>query len=130
MTSYELNKILIDKFPNLEERYLEEVSFQDGNNTGSHIVFGDVFTPYLKKCILEANKDEYVKMLNFIEELLNMKDSYVDEVVYFSIIENIDNLLERYKFIESILGKKSKEALKEIRKYYQENNIYEGFKKS
>ena len=51
MNSIELNKLLIEKFPNLIDDYCDEVGWQEGDETGSHIVYGDVFTPYIVKCI-------------------------------------------------------------------------------
>ena len=51
VTNTELNKLFISKFPNLKEKCNDEVSWQEGDNTGSHVVFGDVLVPYLLNCI-------------------------------------------------------------------------------
>lgn len=47
-------------------------------------VYGDVFIPFFKNCT-----EEITYALEYIEILLDMKDICVDEVVAFSILENI-----------------------------------------
>ena len=47
MTSKELNLYLIKNLNEIENFYKEEVSWQEGDETGSHIVFGDVFVPFI-----------------------------------------------------------------------------------
>ena len=59
MTNKELNQFLIASFPELKHAYNEEVSWQEGDDTGSHVVFGDVFTPYLEKLIETKNEEKF-----------------------------------------------------------------------
>lgn len=47
MKSHELNRLLVNKFPNLIEDYQDEVEWQEEDETCSHIVYEDVFTPYI-----------------------------------------------------------------------------------
>ena len=49
MTSKELNLKLKYAFPEIEKTYDEETSWQDGDNTGSHIVYGDILIPFIKQ---------------------------------------------------------------------------------
>jgi hypothetical protein len=42
MTSKELNLFLLRLLPEIKDSYIEEVSWQDGHDTGSHVVFEDV----------------------------------------------------------------------------------------
>ena len=54
----QLNQLLISKFPELEKEYHEEVDWQEGDETGSHVVYGDVLTPYIEKIIIQQNNAE------------------------------------------------------------------------
>ena len=51
-----LNLKLIERFPELRNKYKEEVSWQEMDETGSHIVYGDVFTPFIEEKIEEKNE--------------------------------------------------------------------------
>ena len=48
MTSKELNLKLIESFPEIKDVYFEETSWQDGDETGSHVVYADIFVPFYK----------------------------------------------------------------------------------
>ncbi len=117
MDSKKLNMMLIENFPNLVDKYNEEVEWQEGDDTGSHTVYGDVLTPYLIECIEQNNESEVVKILKFIERILEMNIKYSDEVIAFSILERIE-----YEYRNSILlnnnyGELSKNVIEEIRKF-------------
>lgn len=51
MTNKELNLKLINDFPDLYEVYKSETEWQEGDNTGSHTVYGDVLAPYFEDCV-------------------------------------------------------------------------------
>ena len=89
MTSKELNLKLIEIFPEIKNTYLEETSWQDGDETGSHIVYGDVFVPFLKREITEKRTQILTNIFMFIEELLELNDNYVNEVIAFSVFESL-----------------------------------------
>lgn len=55
MDAKQLNRRLVNRFPELEEKYHDEVDWQEGDGTGSHVVYGDVFAPYIEKIIIEKN---------------------------------------------------------------------------
>jgi len=114
MDSIQLNKILIDNFPQLKAKYFEEVSWQDGDSTGSHVVFGDVFRPYLIDCITHNKKQEIENAFSFLEELLNLNDAYAEEVIAFSVFESIAYLFSDYSNLDSLLGAYSKKVLADV----------------
>jgi hypothetical protein len=109
-----LNRMLIEKFPNLQDEYFKEIYWQEGDATGSHTVFGDVFTPYLVDRILNDYKEEVKIAFDFLEELLKMNDEYVDEVVYFSVLESIAYLFKEKAYLTALLGEKCRIILGEI----------------
>lgn len=105
MNSNQLNKLLISNFPFLQEKYEDETSWQEGDNTGSHIVYSDVFVPYIVSCIENSEKGKLEEIFNFIEKLLHFNDEYAENVVTVSILEN---LLCFKNSINILLGEKSR----------------------
>mgnify|MGYP000014816106 FL=1 len=87
MTSKELNLKLVELLPEIKERYEDEISWQEQDDTGSHIVFGDVFFPY----IIENLSDKKITKKNFdvVEKILELHDDYADEVISLSVLENL-----------------------------------------
>jgi hypothetical protein len=114
LLSRDLNQILIRKFPYLLEKYLSEVSWQEGDDTGSHVVYGDVLRPYLSECISMNREQEIQSIFDFLEELLVHGDKYVDEVVCFSVLESVSYLFKERDYLIYRLGEKCKAALNEI----------------
>ena len=114
MKERELNKLLVTKLPDLQKKYIEETSWQEGDDTGSHTVYGDVFTPYLVECIEENRTGEIVYCFNFLETLLDLEDSYVDEVVAFSVFESIEYIFKEKEPLINLLGDKSRKVLSEF----------------
>ena len=87
MTSKELNLKLIEFFPEIKDVYFEETSWQDGDETGSHVVYEDVFVPFLKEQINAKKEQILIYAFNFIEKLLELNDEYTNEVVALSVLE-------------------------------------------
>jgi hypothetical protein len=111
MKSDELNMMLIKKFPNLIDLYHKEVEWQEGDKTGSHIVYGDVFTPYIKECISNKSIKELRAIFEYIEFLLSKKDLYIDDVITFSVIECISCQFQENQSIIDMLGTRTKKCL-------------------
>jgi hypothetical protein len=108
MECRELNQMLITEFPNLKNNYIEETSWQEGDETGSHTVFGDVFTPYVVEIIDKCNEKELKNIFRFIEDILLLKDEYAEEVIALSVIESIEVKIKNNKKIIEMLGEKTK----------------------
>lgn len=89
MNAKQLNQLLIKRFPELEKKYYEEVEWQEGDETGSHVVYGDVFSSYIEKAIAINDQENLKKIFNFIEEVLLKKDKYAEEVIMFSVLERL-----------------------------------------
>lgn len=115
MTSVELNQLLIKTYPELKDEYEEEVSWQEGNETGSHVVFGDVFTPYLKKCLNDKENEKVRKAFGFIEQVLGFNDKYCDEVIAFSVLEGIFDDSVSLEFATPYMGKRTKNLCEELK---------------
>lgn len=89
MTSKELNLRLIESFPEIKDVYCEETSWQDGNETGSHVVYADVFVPFLKVQISIGNEQVVASAFLYIERLLELNDEYTSEVITLSVLESL-----------------------------------------
>lgn len=89
MTSRELNLNLVKCFPEIKDVYLQETSWQDSDETGSHVVYADVFVPFIKEQIAENNKALLVRIFEYIEQLLTLSDEYTNEVVALSVLESL-----------------------------------------
>ena len=89
MKEKELNLKLIEKFPELKLKYEDEVNWQEGDDTGSHVIYGDVFVPFIKEMLNKKNNEKLNEIFDFIEALLNMNDDYIEDVLSVSVIESI-----------------------------------------
>ncbi len=106
MEPKELNQLLLSEFPELQEKFDEETSWQDGINTGSFIVFEDVFMPFLETNVELNNVEMIERLYSFIEKLCDIKDPYAENVLYVAILENISDYVNPKPF-EKYLKPKS-----------------------
>jgi hypothetical protein len=74
MGSKDLNKMIPKNFPQLQERYFEEIEWHGSEDTGSHNIYGGVFLPYLHECIEWNKATEMVHAFSFIENILELND--------------------------------------------------------
>lgn len=89
MTSKELNLKLIESFPEIKDVYYEETSWQDGDETGSHVVYADIFVPYIKAQISDGKEQAVDSVFHYIEKLLELNDEYANEVIALSVLESL-----------------------------------------
>lgn len=89
MTSLELNMKLQASFPEIISVYREETSWQDGDETGSHVVYADVFVPFIKDQISQGNELCLTRIFDYIESLLVSEDLYANEVLSLSVLESL-----------------------------------------
>lgn len=113
MISKELNLKLIKLLPEIKDLYDEETSWQEGDETGSHTVFSDVFFPY----ILNNLNDTEITKRNFdvIEKILELHDEYADEVIALSVLENLFYEQESIDKFEDYLGDLSKQIFSQFK---------------
>jgi hypothetical protein len=89
MKSKELNLLLINAFPEIRCDYNQEISWQEGDDTGSHIVYGDVFSPWIVSIFQNNDEDKLYRVFNFIESILTLNDDYGNEVIIQSVLESL-----------------------------------------
>lgn len=108
MTSQELNENLLSNFPELKEKFEEETSWQEGIETGSFVVFEDVFMPFVKDSVKNNSKDIINKIFDYIEKLSFSNDGYVQNVLYVAILENIASFEDVQKYTKYFKNNTSK----------------------
>ena len=77
-------------------------------------VYGDVFTPYIVKCIEEKKDVELNSIFQFLELVLSKQDGYASEVIAFSVIESIEYLLKGNSKYKDMMGNETKKLLEEL----------------
>lgn len=108
MDSKGLNSLLLEKFPELKTRFNEETEWQEGIETGSFIVFEDVFMPFLEANVEMNNTDMIERIYLFIEALCDINDEYVQNILYVAILENISGYTNPEPFIKPLKKKSLK----------------------
>lgn len=114
MTSKDLNIMLTKLLPEIKASYDEEVSWQEGDKTGSHVVFGDVLLPYILKSAKSGNIQCLIKCFNMIEKILSLDDKYADEVITLSILESLSYETDLKIDLSEIMGDKTKQIFTEL----------------
>lgn len=108
MTSRELNCMLIQWVPEIAAPYEKETEWQEGDETGSHIIFGDVLVPHIIKLVEDQENESLEKIFDFIEHLLSLDDEYAEDVVVLSVIESLYYRLENFREIHLPMKEKTK----------------------
>jgi hypothetical protein len=103
----EMNLKLINTFPELYGLYHDEVDWQESDETGCHVVYGDVFEPYIEKLIIEKNNQLLIKVFAFLEELLDLQEVYIDEVIRLSVLEVLYDRKESIEYCKSFMKTKT-----------------------
>ena len=114
MDAKQLNQLLIEKFPELEKEYHEAIDWQEGDETGSHVVYGDVFNQHIEKKIKKKNNAEIQKVFAFIEEILAKNEKYSDEVIMFSVLERLMLDKEQFQGCKKYFGKYTEKIIREM----------------
>lgn len=109
-----MNLELISRFPELKEKYIEEKKWQEGDNTGSHIIYGDVFTPFIEKCIQEKDNKQLSRICEFIEELLCKNVEYFSNVICLSVLERIMDNQYNLEYFNNFAKEKTKMQIRQI----------------
>jgi len=109
-----LNRLLVENFAQLKETYIDATSWDDGDDTGAHVVYGDVFNPYVHDCITQNRKAEVKAVFDFIESILELDDEYAENVIAVTVLESIAYLFALQPNLVKYLGERSKAILSEI----------------
>ncbi len=86
-----LLKMTFEEAPILEEIYYKEkdINLID-KNSGNHVVFGTIFTPFVSKLLtnpLGDNRYKLIEIFNFFNRMAICPDEKVREVLMYSVLE-------------------------------------------
>lgn len=119
MTSRELNKMLLSSIPEIKKKFEDETNWQEGLDTGSFIIFEDVFIPFLESKVELNDKILIEKIYSFIENLCDIDDEYVRNVLYVAILENISDFENPEPYVKYLKPK----SLKIYNDNYKNKNV-------
>lgn len=120
MNKKDYNLALIDRFPELIKAYHSEVDWQEGDETGCHVVYADVLLKYMERLTDARDMRKLGQIFDFLEELLQEKDLYFDEVVSFSILEGYADAGENPKLLMPLMGERTRSLLQELLDFSKE----------
>lgn len=114
MTSKDLNILLIKFLPEIKSLYDEEVSWQEGDETGSHVVFADILFPYILNCVKNEDTQCLIKCFKIIEKILLLGDEYANEVIALSVLEGLSYETDLKINLKEFMGDKTKQLFEEF----------------
>lgn len=120
MNKKDYNLALIERFPELIKAYHSEVDWQEGDETGCHVVYADVLLKYMERLTDARDMRKLGQIFDFLEELLQEKDLYFDEVVSFSILEGYADAGENPKLLMPLMGERTRSLLQELLDFSKE----------
>lgn len=109
MKKRELNKLLVETFPEIRDTFMSYVEAQDGWDTGCFLTFEDVFMPYFYTLLDKNDEIMIAKVCKFIEDLYLLKDDYVCNVIVVGVLENLKSSNFSNKASEILLENTLKE---------------------
>ena len=86
----DLNCILEKRFPHLSSRISHYLNMFDGSSPGSHILYGNVLSPYVKE-LLKSDRDPTAlsQVFSFYEELAQSSDIEVRNLLQVTLLEGL-----------------------------------------
>ena len=87
--------------------------------TGSHVVYEDVFVPYVLDSIAKNDVEEVKRCFDFVESLFSLQDDYASDVAGQSILEALSEGDAHLDLSSIKLGKLSKQYYDKYLKDFQ-----------
>jgi len=114
-----LARTLIEAFPELRERYEKELDWWGSEKPGQHVVYGDIFTPYLVE-LLEADRDieGLERAFELLEELIANRDVRVQEVAVVTVLEYLQGKPSLLRRAEPYMGPLASAAVRDLEEFW------------
>jgi len=103
---------LIEEFSDIKQAYIEQEEwYKKDLSTLPHIIFGDLFNPWLISLLKNerGNKDELQHAFAYLEKLANDEDADVQNVIQVTVMEQLGDdkkiLRKSYKY----MGKRTRQ---------------------
>jgi hypothetical protein len=116
----DLSSKLVEEFPELRRRYEDEIKWWGSEKPGQHVVYGDIFTPFLVE-LLESGKDRHrlARAFALIETLLSSEDVKVQEVAVVTVLEYLQSRRNLVKLAEPYLGSLATSAFRDLTHFWE-----------
>ena len=113
-----INRKLINEFPELNDGYRQEMEGWGNDDPGPHIIYGNILNPYIISLLKSDGNDEKLKnIFNFIETLAGAGDTHVQEVVAFTICEDLMDDRDLFSKASIYMGKTTLRFCNEIEQF-------------
>jgi hypothetical protein len=89
MNETTLNELLLERFPELEQRFEEYTSWQDGMATGCFLTYEDLLLPLALQALDRGDKAFLQRLGSFVEELMTSGDGLAVNVATVGLIEGL-----------------------------------------
>ncbi|MBQ9046678.1 MAG: hypothetical protein IJ120_02150 [Solobacterium sp.] len=84
-----MNRLLLENFPELQDDFEKETSWNEGIETGSYVVYEDVFMPFIIRSFVDKDKNKIDRIMKFVEELSSSDDFEIRNLIGVTVIDNI-----------------------------------------
>jgi hypothetical protein len=99
---------LIKAIPEIKGMYEDEMEWWGQDNPLPHIIFGDVFNPFIKKQMIEMKNSELLnRIFLFLEQMANSDDEDVKGVLIATVLEWIGDDKDILEKARKLMGKKT-----------------------
>jgi hypothetical protein len=110
----DLNRVLVRRFPDLVDGYLEIKRLWGGDEPGPHVVYGDVLVPFIRTVLAGTkSQHELASVMEFLEELSTAADSDVLDVVVTSVLEPLLDEQQRSR-LEGSMGPRTQKLWRRL----------------
>lgn len=110
---------LVEAVPELQPQYLAELEWWGEDKPGVHIIFGDIFNPYLISLIKSDSQQEtLIHIFYFLEKLANHENEQIQEVVAVTVCERLGDESEILMKARQYMGRKTLEMSYEIERFW------------
>jgi len=114
-----LTRELGRRIPFLREAVEQQLFAAGGEDPGPHVVFGDVFNPWLEECLSkpEAETDLGIAF-QFLEDMALDPDPRVQEVVQMTVLEDLLASPDLLKRARALMGPAARELSRQIEGFW------------
>lgn len=104
---------LMGYFPNLREEI--EGNLRDYDEVYLHLIFGDIFNPYLLELLDDPQKNQ-MELIRASElmEYMSKSDVSIQEVVVTTILERLSDSPEKLALFNKIAGEQTRQFIEDL----------------
>ena len=89
MNTEQLNRLLLEAFPELADEFVEYTSWQDGMETGCFLTYEDLLLPFARDALDAQDDVKLTRIGTFIEKLVTLGDDYAVNVATVGLLEGL-----------------------------------------